>query len=185
MCERPLGPHSQPDKGGRYIAGSDMTATTHVFDLCRYMLGEVQDLFAFRARYGTFVMMRFVSGATAPALSGSASEAGVAVPNVLTVQGTEGVLATFNEPQKADEVPPRYRGYYKNADGYHEIEVTTHDNAHGDYTRCQNFLDAVFEDADLIAPLEDAVRTSELLHAIRDSHDHEIRVPVHWRGKTG
>ncbi len=70
-------------------------------------------------------------------------------------------------------------------DKSYEIEVGTHDNEHGDYTRCQNFLDAVFEDAPLIAPLEDAIRTSELLHAIRDSHDHEIRVPVHWQGKTG
>jgi len=185
VFERPPGPHAQSDKGGRYIAGSDMTATTHVFDLCRYLLGEVEDLFAFRAPYGTFVMMRFVSGATAQAISASASKLGVAVPNVLTIQGTAGVLATFNEPQKSEDVTPRYRGYYKNADGYHEIEVATHDNEHGDYTRCKNFLDAVFEDAPLIAPLEDAIRTSELLHAIRDSHDHEIRVPVHWRSKTG
>ena len=46
-------------------------------------------------------------------------------------------------------------------------------------------LDAVQKDSPLIAPLEDAVGTSELLHAICESHDFEIRVPVHRRGKTG
>jgi len=183
--DHPRGPHSESDKGGRYVAGSDMTHTTHVFDFCRYMLGEVKDLFAYREPYGTFVTMRFHSGALAQAISGSASKLGVAVPNVLTVQGTEGTLATFNQPQQDEERSVLYRGYYMNAEGYHEIEVDTHDNAHGDWTRCENFLDAVLDGAPLIAPLEDAIRTSELLHAIRDSHDHEIRVPVHWRVKTG
>ena len=185
VFERPRRPRSQSDKGGRYIAGSDMTQTTHVFDLCRYLLGEVKDVFAFREPYGTFVTMRFESGALAQAISGSASKHGVAAPNVLTVQGTEGVLTTFNEPRTHEDMTPRYRGYYQNADGHHEIEVDTHDSAHGDLTRCRNFLDAVFDGAPLIAPLEDAIRTSELLHAIRDSHDHEIRVPVHWQTKTG
>ena len=134
---------------------------------------------------GTFVMMRFESGALAQAVSASASRDGVAAPNVLTVQGTEGVLCTWNEPKKSDGVTPRYRGYYMNAAGCREIEVDTHDTHHGDYTRCENFLDAVLRDAPLIAPLEDAIRTSELLHAIKDSHDHEVRVPVHWRTKTG
>ncbi len=183
--DRPRRPRSQSDKGGRYILGSDMTPTTHVFDFCRYILGEVKDVFAFRERYGTFVMMRFESGALAQAVSASASEDGVSCPNVLTVQGTKGVLCTFNEPKKSADVTPRYRGYYRNASGHHEIEVETHDTGHGDYTRCENFLDAVLDGAPLIAPLEDAIRTSELLHAIKDSHDHEIRVPVHWRGKTG
>ena len=40
-------------------------------------------------------------------------------------------------------------------------------------------LDAVLDGAPLIAPLEDAIGTSELLHAIWDSHNLEIRVPVH------
>ena len=39
--------------------------------------------------------------------------------------------------------------------------------------------DDVQKDAPLIAPIEDAVRTSELLHAIWNSHNLEIRVPVH------
>ena len=185
IFDRPHGPHAESDKGGRYIHGSDLTPTTHVFDLCRYLLGEVKEVFAFRELYGTFVMMRFTSGALGQAISATASKFGVAAPNVLTIQGTEGVLVTFNEPRKSAAAEPRYRGYYQNEGGYHEIEVATHDNSHGDLTRCQNFLDAVFDDAPLIAPLEDAIRTSELLHAIRDSHDHEIRVPVHWRTKTG
>jgi predicted dehydrogenase len=217
IFDRPHGPHAESDKGGRYIHGSDLTPTTHVFDLCRYLLGEVKEVFAFREPYGTFVMMRFTSGALAQAISGTASKFGVAAPNVLTIQGTEGVLVTFSEPRdprgllgrdaRGESLPevslprqapagqerrslpgpadPRYRGYYQNESGYHEIEVTTYDNSHGDLTRCQNFLDAVFDDVPLIAPLEDAIRTSELLHAIRDSHDHEIRVPIHWRTKTG
>jgi hypothetical protein len=47
------------------------------------------------------------------------------------------------------------------------------------------FFDSVQKDAPLIAPLDDAVGTSELLHAIWDSHNLEIRVPVHQLGKTG
>jgi hypothetical protein len=43
----------------------------------------------------------------------------------------------------------------------------------------------VLNGAPLIAPLEDAIRTSELLHAIWDSHNLEIRVPVHRAQKTG
>ena len=65
------------------------------------------------------------------------------------------------------------------------IEVPDDDTLHGDGLRTANFLDALERDAPLIAPLEDAVATSELLHAIWESQRLEIRVPVHRATKTG
>jgi hypothetical protein len=65
------------------------------------------------------------------------------------------------------------------------IDVSATDTGHGDATRTVSFLDAVQKDVPLIAPLEDSVRTSELLHAIWESYHMEIRVLVHAAGKTG
>jgi len=77
------------------------------------------------------------------------------------------------------------RGFYINRRGHHEITLDKAVVGHADEVRCGNFLDAMLDGVELISPLEDAIRTSELLHAIRDSHDHEIRVPIHWQEKSG
>jgi len=63
--------------------------------------------------------------------------------------------------------------------------VTGTDTSHGDATRTRNFLNAIERGEPLICSLEDGIRTSELLHAIWDSHSLEIRVPVHRVGKSG
>jgi len=196
VFDRPAGPRSalSDRSSGSYIAGSELTSTTHPFDLCRYLFGDVKDVFAFKQPYGVFVTMRFESGATVQCTSGSVSRV---QPNVLTVQGTDGVLQTRNEyvppvgtKGKAEEevdlvLVMKPRGFYINGQGYHEIKVDKLVVGHGDEARCTNFLDAVFHDAELISPLDDAIKTTELLHAIRDSHDHEIRVPIHYQEKTG
>jgi UDP-N-acetyl-2-amino-2-deoxyglucuronate dehydrogenase len=188
-CTHIFDAHHSPqlsDRSGQYIAGSEMTGTTHVFDLMRYMLGEVKEVFAFRERFGTFVLMRFRNGAFGQATSATASNQGIATPHVLCVQGTEGTIFTQNAYQKGDAWSvPGYHGYIVRDKHQELIEVSGEDTGHGDSNRTQNFLDAVQKDAPLIAPLEDAVGTSELLHAIWDSHNLEIRVPVHQLGKTG
>ncbi|MFC1713395.1 Gfo/Idh/MocA family protein [Candidatus Poribacteria bacterium] len=174
------------DRSGQYIIGSEMTGTTHVFDLMRYILGEVKEVFAFRERFGTFVLMRFRNGAAGRATSATASNQGIATPHVLCIQGTEGTIFTQNTYQKGDAWSvPGYHGYIVRDKNQELIEVSGKDTGHGDSTRTQNFLDAVQKGTPLIAPLEDAVGTSELLHAIWDSHSLEIRVPVHQLGKTG
>jgi len=174
------------DGSGHYIPGSEMTGATHIFDLMRYMLGEVRDVFAFREPVGTFVLMRFHSGAVGKATAGIASDQGIATPHVLCIQGTEGTVFTQRTYQEGDAWSTHgYHGFIVRDKHQEPIGVPEKDTIHGDAVRTLNFLDAVQHETTLIAPLEDAVQTSELLHAIWDSHNLEIRVPVHQAGKTG
>lgn len=174
------------DRSGGYIPGSELTGATHIFDLMRYLFGEVRDLFAFREPVGTFVLMRFQSGAVGKATAGVASNQGLATPHVLCIQGTEGTLFTQRAYQEGDAWSTHgYHGFIVRDKHQEPIEVPEKDTMHGDAVRTLNFLDAVQQGTPLIAPLEDAVRTSELLHAIWDSHNLEIRVPVHQAWKTG
>ncbi|MDP6356741.1 MAG: Gfo/Idh/MocA family oxidoreductase [Planctomycetota bacterium] len=174
------------DKGGQYIPSSEMTGATHVFDLMRYLFGEVKDVFAFRHTSGTFSLMRFQSGMIGKATAASASSKGIATPHVLCIQGTEGTIITQNERQYSDEgTMTGYNGYIVTDGKQRPIEAAETDTSHGDATRTRNFLDAIANDAPLICSLEDGIRTSELLHALWDSHNLEIRVPVHQVGKSG
>jgi predicted dehydrogenase len=172
------------DSAGHYLPSSEMTRSTHVFDFMRYIGGEVHDVFAFEGRGGTFALLRFESGAMGKATAGSASDQGLATPHVLSVQGTKGTL--FTQYNRVDSAwGGGYHGYTVVGGTQAPIAVAERDTGHGDRNRTRNFLDAVFDDAPLIAPLEDSVRTSELLHAIWQSHTLEIRVPVHRAHKTG
>ena len=174
------------DKGGNYIPSSEMTGATHVFDLMRYLFGEVKDVFAFRHTCGTFSLMRFHSGMIGKATAATASSKGIATPHVLCIQGTEGTIITQNENQYTDEgTVTGYKGYLVTDGKQKPIEVSETDTSHGDATRTRNFLDAIAYGAPLICSLEDGIRTSELLHALWDSHNLEIRVPVHQVGKSG
>ena len=180
-----LHPHTESDRSGSYIPGSEMTGATHVFDLMRYLFGEVKDVFSFKERYGAFVLMRFHSGALGKATAAVASNQGLATPHVLCIQGTQGSIFTQNTYKTDAWSVSGYHGYIVTEGRQELISVSESDTGHGDATRTRNFLAAVLEGKPLIAPLEDAIRTSELLHAIWDSHNLEIRVPVHRLGKTG
>jgi len=127
-------------------------------------------------------MMRFADGATGFATAGSAAKQGSRAPHVLCIQGDEGTITTENHLLRGKE---KYVGYLYRNGKRTRIRTKYEDNGHGDFTRCQNFLDAVQNGAPLIAPMSDAIRTSELLHAIWDSESHGICVPVHVSGKTG
>ncbi len=178
-------PRTESDRSGSYIRGSEMTGATHVFDLMRYLFGEVKDLFSFREQYGTFVLMRFQSGAFGKATAATASNQGLATPHVLCIQGTLGSIFTQNSYESDAWSVKGYHGYIVTEGRQELITVSESDTGHGDATRTRNFLDAVLEGKPLIAPLKDTIRTSELLHAIWDSHNLAIRVPVHQLGKTG
>jgi predicted dehydrogenase len=177
--------HVPSDSGGQYLPGSEMAGPTHVFDFMRYIGGEVRDVFAFREAAGTLALMRFHSGAIGKATAGTASDQGLASPHVLCVQGTAGTLFTQNSRHTDAWGSGGYHGFLVTNGKQEPITVNTTDTGHGDANRTRNFLDAVFDGAPLISPLEDAIRTSELLHAIWDSHNLEIRVPVHRAQKTG
>lgn len=172
------------DSAGHYLPSSELTRSTHVFDFMRYVGGEVRDVFAFQERGGTFALLRFVSGALGKAAAGVASDQGLATPHVLSVQGTQGTLFTQNN-RVTSAWGGGYHGYVVTGGKQEPIEVAESDTGHGDVNRTRNFLDAVFDGTPLIAPLEDSVGTSELLHAIWLSHNMEIRVPVHQAHKTG
>ena len=183
---QPFHARSIADRGGRYIPSSEMAGPTHCFDLMRYLFGEVRDVFAFRERVGIVSLMRFHSGALGKATSANTSSQGLTTPHVLCIQGTEGTIVTQNEYQYSDKDRVRgYTGTIVTNGEQRPIEVESTDTSHGDATRTRNFLDAIAHDAPLICGLEDGIRTSELLHAIWDSHNLEIRVPVHRVGKSG
>ena len=174
------------DKGGQYLPSSEMTGATHPFDLMRYLFGEVRDVFAFQEECGTFALMRFHSGAIGKATGATASNKGIATPHVLCIQGTEGTIFTQNEYQYSDERLVRgYTGTIVTDGKPRPIEVSDTDTSHGDAARTRNMLGAILHDEPLICSLEDGIRTSELLHALWDSHSLEIRVPVHRVGKSG
>ncbi|MEW6357920.1 MAG: Gfo/Idh/MocA family oxidoreductase [Planctomycetota bacterium] len=174
------------DKGGRYIPSSEMTGPTHVFDLMRYLFGEVRDVFAFRETCGTFALLRFQSGCIGKATAANASKKGIATPHVLCIQGAEGTIFTQNEHQYTDKGAVKgYNGYIVTDGKPKRIDVADADTSHGDRTRTRNVLNAIENDEPLICSLEDGIRTSELLHALWDSHNLEIRVPVHRAGKSG
>ena len=172
------------DSGGHYLPSSELTRSTHVFDFMRYVGGEVRDVFAFQERGGTFALMRYESGAIGKAAAGIASDQGLATPHVLSVQGTTGTLFTQND-RVISAWGGGYHGFVVTAGKQQRIDVAESDTGHGDATRTRNFLDAVYDGTPLIAPLEDSVATSELLHAIWLSHNTEQRVPVHRAHKTG
>ncbi|MFO8080224.1 MAG: hypothetical protein R6V07_07970 [Armatimonadota bacterium] len=97
---------------------------------------------------------------------------------MVLVQGTCGTIVT--RMNQAGE----YTGVIADEDGERPIEAGS-DTGHGDITRTENILAAIRDDAPLIASLEDSITTSEFLHAIWDSYEHGIRIPVHSAHKTG
>ena len=189
--DEPVGTRVASDSSGHYLPSSELAAATHVFDFMRYFGGEVRDVFAFRERAGTFALLRFHSGAIGTATAGFASKEGLATPHVLSVQGTEGTLFTQSRRGADAWGVDTYHGYIVTRGEQRPIDVDATGstgaghNLHGDTNRTRNLIDAIQDGAPLIASLEDAIGTSELLHAVRDSHDHEIRVPVHRATKTG
>ena len=183
--ERRIGEHVHTDLGGRYIAGSEMTHITHPFDLARYLFGEVVDVFCYKQKYGTFATLRHEGDVLSQVIGASASKEGQSAPYVLCVQGSKGTLFTYNDFSKQAGEPGAYRGHVI-ADGKREeFTPSAADSTHGDVGRSRNFVDAILNDEPLICDMVDAIRTTELLHALRDSHDHEIRVPVHHADQTG
>lgn len=172
------------DLGGRYIAGSEMTHATHPFDLARWLFGEVIDVFAIRGP-GVFATFRHAGGAVCQVIGASTAKGGLASPQAILVQGTAGTLySTYIAGMEGWE-PGAYRGYLVKDGKATDITPAETDTGHGDLNRCRNFYNAVKAGGPLVCDMLDAIRTTELLHAIRDSHDHEIRVPVHQTSQTG
>jgi len=185
VFERRLGERVGSDSGGRYIAGSEMTHVTHPFDFARYVLGEADDVFCYHQKYGYFAMIRHTNGALSQVIGATAATGGQSTPYVLCVQGTKGTLFTYRVPDGRDYLAGTYRGHVIVGGRKRDFTPKNPETGHADVSRCRNFADAILKGTPLICDMLDAVRTSELLHALRDSHDHEIRVPVHHADQTG
>ena len=166
------------DKGGRYIPGSEACGPTHVFDLARYMLGEVEEVFAYKKSFGTYALAVFESGAVCTLTAATSSSWGSRNPTVLCIQGTEGTIHTVMNKSG------QYTGTIAERAGETQIEASP-ETGHGDTTRTANVIDAIKRAEPLICPLEEGIKTSEFLHALWDSHNLGIRVPVHRSAKTG
>jgi len=171
-------PEHLADKGGKYIPSSQACGPTHVFDLSRYLFGEVEEVFAYHSEYGVYALTAFENKAMGILTTGVTSSWGLQNPTVLCIQGTEGTIHTVVNRQG------EYTGTLIERDKETVIEADK-DTGHGDRTRTRNIINAIQEDEPLICPLEDSIRTSEFLHAIGDSYTLGIRVPVHMSGKTG
>lgn len=166
------------DGGGGYIPSSEACGPTHVFDLARHMMGDPEEVFAYRKRYALTAIAVFDGGAACTMVAGRSPAEGSRNPTVVCLQGTEGTIhTTMNQAGE-------YTGVIANADGERPIEAGS-DTGHGDRTRTENIVGAILRDEPLIAPLEDSIGTSEMLHALQDSLTLGIRVPVHRAGKTG
>ncbi len=167
------------DLGGKYIPSSEAAGPTHPFDLARHMMGgQAEEVFAYRRRYGITAVATFEGGAACTIVGGSAPSQGLRNPTVVLVQGTRGTIhTTMNQAGE-------YTGVIADAGGERPIEAGS-DTGHGDITRTDNILAAIREDEPLIASLEDSITTSEFLHAIWDSYEHGIRIPIHTAHKTG
>jgi len=168
------------DRGGHYIAGSEASRTTHIFDLSRYMFGEVEEVFAYKGRkiYGTYAVAIFENGATALLTSSIASKLGLRNPTVVSIQGTKGTINTGMTKKR------EYIGELIAKDKVSTIKASK-ETGHGDRVRTENIINAIQKNAPLIAPLEDGIRTSEFLHAIWDSYTLGIRIPMHVSEPTG
>jgi len=166
------------DKGGRYLPSSEACGPTHVFDYARYMMGDATEVFAYRKPYGTYALGVFENDAMATMRAGSTSQLGLRNPTVAIIQGTHGTIITSMSKDN------KYTGVICDADGERAIEASP-EAGHGDNTRTENVLAAIRDDAPQICDLEDAIRSSEMLHALWDSYTLGIRVPVHQANKTG
>jgi predicted dehydrogenase len=199
-CHRAHGPMSPPDAGpghrdigglsdagGRYVAGSDMTHATHPWDLARYMMGEPSEVDATRNACAIFGMLTMTDKSVCQVQAGSTSRAGLNWVTPVAVQGTEGTVFTQRLCRTRGR-PEQHVAYLMNGARKGSKLKTIRapkDTGHGDHTRTANFLAALRGKEPLICPLEDSIRTSELLHAVWESCTLGIRVGIRRAHRTG
>ncbi|MCG3149132.1 MAG: Inositol 2-dehydrogenase/D-chiro-inositol 3-dehydrogenase [Verrucomicrobiae bacterium] len=175
------------DKAGNYIASSELTHSTHPWDFARYLFGDAEACFATRHRdgYTTMGIIWMKSGALVSVLAGA-----TAVPKIggnqhqlCQVHGTKGsawLTRDMYEPYKRHALY-RTDGEIQTAPAVTDLA----DTSHAGLIRSKNFLDAIEGKAELICPLEDAAKTTELLHALWLSERTHSRVPVFAANHTG
>jgi len=199
-CHRAHGPISGPDtrgsghdlgglsdRGGRYVAGSDMTHATHPWDLARYMMGEPAEVYATRNACAVFGMLTQSDGSVCQVQAGSTSKGGLNWITPVAVQGTEGTvyIQRYSRVRGGAETHVAYLMNGARKGSKLKTIRAKKDTGHGDHSRTANFLAALRGKEPLICPLEESIRTSELLHAVWESYTLGIRVRIRRCGRTG
>lgn len=172
------------DKAGNYIASSELTPSTHPWDLARFFFGEAEACFStsHNVQMGILWMK---SGALVSVLAGA-----TAIPKIggnqhqlCQVHGTLGSAWLTRDLYEPYVRHALYRtdGEIQTAPAVTELP----DTSHGSLIRSQNFLDAIEGKAELICSLDDAAKTTDLLHALWLSERTHTRVPVLPANHTG
>lgn len=176
------------DGGGNYVASSELTHSTHPWDLARYFLGEVREVFSTEAPVllehpdgGQGAQMGILwmrSGALCHVLAGA-----VRVPTVggnqhqfAQVHGTLGSAWLMRDLYE----PYGYHALYRTDGEIQTAPAVTAlpDSSHGVVIRSKNLMDAIEGKAELICSMEDGARTTELLAALRLSERTQTKTAV-------
>lgn len=173
------------DGGGNYIRSSQLTHATHPWDLARYLLGEVREVFAGRGNCGGMGILWMESGAMCHVLAGSVRRASVGYmqQQIVQVHGTAG--SAWLTRDRAE--PYAWRASYKtDGDVQPAPEVSPlPESSHGALIRSRNMLDAIEGKAELICSMVDGATTTELLHALWLSERMQVKVPVFPANHSG
>lgn len=183
------------DSGGNYIASSQLTHSTHPWDMARYLFGEVREVFCVNtpklielepgssgAQMGVLWLW---SGALCHVLAGvmSIPKIGGNQHQFVQVHGTLGSAWLMRDLYE----PHDYHTYYR-TDGEIQTAPAVTDlpsSSHGIIIRSKNLLDAIEGKAELICSLEDGARTTELLYALWLSERTQTKMAVLPGGTTG
>ncbi|MHB9106421.1 MAG: Gfo/Idh/MocA family protein [Armatimonadota bacterium] len=183
------------DSGGNYIASSQLTHSTHPWDMARYLFGEVREVFSACVPKvtelepdGTGAQMGILwmqSGALCHVLAGllSIPRIGGNQHQFVQVHGTRGSAWLMRDLYE----PYEYHTYYR-TDGEIQTAPAVTDlpfSSHGIIIRSKNLIDAIEGKAELICSLADGARTTELLYALWMSERTQSKVMVLPGGTTG
>ena len=179
------------DNGGNYIGSSELTHSTHPWDMARFLLGEVDEVFSTNAEKvvgGTGIQMGMLwmaSGAVVHVLAGQTRipKVGGNQHQLVQVHGTRGSAWLMRDMYE----PYDRHAYYRTDGEIQEAPRTTDlpNSSHGTIIRTRNLLDAIEGKAGLICSMEDGALTTDLLHAVYLSERMQTRVAVLPAQKTG
>ncbi len=164
------------DRGGNYISSSQLTHSTHPWDMARYLFGEASHAFSTESdkvaamadgRQGIQMGLLWMrSGALVHVLAGATR-----IPRVggnqhqfVQVHGTRGSAWLMRDLHE----PYHYHAHYRTDGEIQTAPAITNlpDSSHGVIVRSRNLMDAIENKAGLICSMEDGAHTTELLHAL-------------------
>lgn len=179
------------DNGGNYIGSSQLTHSTHPWDMARFLLGEVNEVFCTfgdKVVQGSGIQMGILwmaSGAVVHVLAGQTRipKVGGNQHQLVQIHGTRGSAWLMRDLY----APYDRHAYYRTDGEIREAPRTTElaNSSHGTIIRTRNLLDAIEGKSELICSMEDGALTTDLLHALYLSERMQTKVAVLPAIKTG